>query len=270
MATRKPTISIFDYTSSPYENNTYRVIITGQDPLYEYRITENGNVVAQRYNITQDEYIYEIEYEGHITEDTSLVVEAWSYTSTQFESEAARAARAIPYLSPYKKLDVPKNFKIKLLDKNTLSYSFYIPNIEHAVEYCLDICCTNSLNPYNRNWSSLTTRNISSELIEGTIDITDYVEQNKYTLLRVQVFHSMGYNFDSDYGFASTSVFEPGNTYLTDGTVLRRCISRMHKDDQWRQCNITPNMVFPLLNKDMEQILDTNNKPIFIAKKGTI
>lgn len=65
----------------------------------------------------------------------------------------------------------------------------------------------------------------------------------------------------------TVTTFKPTVQIIDEQGVKTPCIARTYKNGQWRQCNITLNMLLPLLNVNREQILDKDGNTIYIAKR---
>ena len=62
--------------------------------------------------------------------------------------------------------------------------------------------------------------------------------------------------------------FNP-TTYIVDKNGAKPCIARIYKDVQWRQCKIKYYNLYPLLDKQSRNILDIQNRPIYVAQLKT-
>ena len=249
-----PIIEITEYTSnSSLDTNTYQVHIRCNDPLYYYIIKENNNIVAQRYDINNDEYLYEFTYDGHITEDTQVSVEAQSYTFSSFESEIATKSQFVYYYRPFQKIPQPTNFECTI-DNSTLTYNFTIPTMSGICGYSIDYITSDSISPFNSGWNSLVEISkadnyTGGENITQTITFGEF-ENNKYTLFRVYLWSASGdSDLNSDYVYKFFPRHCPYQAYVIDGNKNQPCIARIYKEDkiyqdgqikhgQWRQCRI--------------------------------
>ena len=275
-----PTIDIFGYNiSSDLDTNTYKVIITCADPLYYYIIKEGSNIVAERYNINDNEFLYEFEYNGHITEDTEVSVETSSYTSSSFESDISLKSYFVPYDSPYKKLNKPTDFKCSVTD-DILTYGFTMPYDLGIYGYSIQYTLSSSISPYtNNNWITLEdfSEPVSyngGEIITKSI-IFNKFENDKYTLFRVYLWGGTE-ELHSDYTYYSLPKYFPYQTQIVNATKSQPCITRTYKDGQWRQCRLQYYKLYPLISQSLidnpdvsEIIVDKYNRPIYVAKKET-
>jgi hypothetical protein len=264
-----PTIEIY-----ATETNSYTVHISGSDPIYYYIIRENGSIMTERYNITSEEYTYDVFYNGHVTETSEVTVQAQCYSMSGFESEETIKSYTVNYVSPYKKLDKPINFNCVLdTANNNLTYSFTMPYNLGIYGYSVEYSVSDSLSPLNNIWYTIednplnTTAN-GGELITGSTTY-NFAKNNKYTLVRVYLWGGSD-ELHSDYAYYSLPKHFPYQTQLLNTDGARPCLTRTYRDGQWRQCRIQYYKLLPLIAQPLDEVIyDVQGNPIYVAKNET-